>query len=331
VKRIETLFVVGGLGLFAVVLSRIGWGAVLQELRTVWTVLPLVVGLSVVRLLMQTHAWRMALREEGVETSFGNLIGIRMASQSMGYLSVLGPAISEPMKVKLLKNDWKNSATATVVDSGVYWFSSTLIGIVGCVAAAIVLSRGGHGTTLFAISILFVLLATLIFRKRPLLTSVINACGQRAPGWLKKGTELEKQIRTFRERHPATLRFMLRIDLVCQGLLILEAALVISRAKLPVHILTVLGIEAAVRVTKITTGWIPARLGADEGGTVAAFAAFGLSPAAGLILALARRFRDLLWCLIGIGWLAWRWLRARNEAIPMEVVQHAGSHSYSAQ
>jgi hypothetical protein len=320
VKRIETLLVVAGLGLFAVVVSRIGWGAVLHELRTVWIVLPLVVGLSVVRLLMQTQAWKMALREERVETSFGELIGIRMASQSMGYLSVLGPAISEPMKVKLLRNKWEDSAAATIVDSGVYWFSSTLVGIVGCVAAAIVLARGGHGATLFAIATLFVLLAALLFRRKPLLSSFVELCGRRAPSWLKKGAELEKEMRTFRERHPATLRSMIHLDLACQGLLILEAAVVISCAKLPVHILTVLGIEAAVRVTKITAGWIPARVGADEGGAVAAFAAFGLSPAVGLILALARRFRDLVWCLVGLTWLAWRWYRARKERVLTEVV-----------
>ena len=302
-----------------VVVSRIGWGVVLQELRTVWIVLPLVVGLSAVRLLLQTRAWKVALREEGVETSFGELIGIRMASQSMGYLSVLGPAVSEPMKVKLLRNDWKSSATATVVDSGVYWFSSTLAGIIGCVAAAIVLARGGHTVTLFAIAVLFVLLGALLFREKPLLTTVVKVSGRRAPGWLRKGAELEKEMRTFRERHPRALRLMFRLDLICQCLLILETALVISCAKLPVHILTVLGIEAAVRVTKITTGWIPARLGADEGGAVAAFAAFGLSAAAGLLLALARRSRDLLWCVVGLSWLAWRWHRKQEIPVLAEV------------
>jgi len=118
VKWIETLLIAAGMALLAAVGAKIGWGAMLRELRTVWTVLPFVAGLSVLRLLLQTQSWKLALREEGVETDFGDLIGIRMASQSMGYLSVLGPAISEPMKIKLLGNDWKNSATATVVDSG---------------------------------------------------------------------------------------------------------------------------------------------------------------------------------------------------------------------
>ena len=112
---------------------------------------------------------------------------------------------------------------------------------------------------------------------------------------------------------------MMRLNLTCQGLLVVEAAIVISIAKIPVHLLTVLGIEAVVRVAKMSSGWIPARIGADEAGAVAAFTAFGLSPAAGLLLALARRSRDLLWCVLGLAWLAWRSYEGKRERISVEV------------
>jgi hypothetical protein len=318
-KKIEALLVAAGIALFAIVISKIGWGAALHELRKVWIAVPLLVALSIVRLLLQTQSWRIALREEGVATSFGELIGIRMASQSMGYLSVLGPAVSEPMKIKLLGNNWKTSASATLVDSGVYWFSSAVIGIAGCIAAAVVLAKSQYGATLLSIAVLFLLSTGLLLRRKPLLSSLVELCGRGAPRWLKKGGELETNIRTFRERHPATLHSMMRLDLVCQVLLIAEAAIVISSARLPVHFLTVLGIEAVVRVTKMTTGWIPARIGADEGGAAAAFAAFGFSPATGLMLALARRSRDLLWCALGIAWLAWKSHQGRKDRVLTEV------------
>ena len=60
---------------------------------------------------------------------FGELLGIRLASQSMGYLSVLGPALSEPMKINLLKGNWNASATATLADTGIYWFTSAIFGL----------------------------------------------------------------------------------------------------------------------------------------------------------------------------------------------------------
>src|SRR5215813_6691512 len=124
VKRLELALIAGGIALLAVVFSKIGWGSTVAVLRQVWVAVPLLIGLSAVRLFLQTSAWRAALREEGAQKGCGELAGIRMASQCMGYLSVLGPAISEPMKIKLLGEDWKKSTTATLVDTGVYWFSS---------------------------------------------------------------------------------------------------------------------------------------------------------------------------------------------------------------
>jgi hypothetical protein len=68
------------------------------------------------------------------------------------------------------------------------------------------------------------------------------------------------------------------------------------------------------------SGWIPARLGSDEGGAVSAFALTGLTPMLGLALALTRRVRDLLWALIGIVWLGWNargTKRSNNTARPI--------------
>jgi len=320
VKKVETLIMVGGLGLFAVVMSKIGWTAALTQLRKIWIAIPLLIALSLVRLLLQTRSWKIALTTEGIRTSVAQLIGIRLASQSMGYLSVLGPAISEPMKVKLLGSDWKSAATATIVDSGAYWFASILAGVAGCIAAAVTLAHSRYAGTFFAITALFVASAWLLLRKKPLLAILIELLGRRTPAWLRKGAELEQQMRGFRESHPAALRRMVFIGLACQILLFGEAAVVTFLAKLPVHLLSLIGIEALVRVTKMTAGWIPARIGADEGGAVAAFLAFGFAPSAGLMLALARRSRDLLWCVLGLSWLAWRSHQDRKNRSFLEAV-----------
>jgi len=328
-KRVETIIVVVGLGLFAVVMSKIGWTAALTELRRIWIAIPLLIALSLVRLLLQTHAWKIALSAEGVRGGIGELIGIRMASQSVGYLSVLGPAISEPMKIKLLGNDWKSAATATIVDSGVYWFCSVFAGVIGCIAAAVTLAHSRYARTFFVITMVFALSASLLLRKKPLLATLVELFGRPAPAWLKKGAELEQQMRGFRERYPAALRRMVLIGLACQILLFGEAAVVILLAKLPVHFVSLIGIEALVRITKMTAGWIPARIGADEGAAVAAFVAFGFAPSTGLMLALARRSRDLLWCVLGLSWLAWKSHQTRKNPSFVEAAPYADHLSHS--
>lgn len=315
-KRSDAIFVAAGLGLFAFVASRIGWTALFHQLITASLAIPLLAFVSFLRLLLQTHAWRIALQQEGVTTGFGELLGIRLASQSMGYLSVLGPALSEPMKINLLKGNWNASATATLADTGIYWFTSAIFGLAGCVTVAILLAGAQDARSLVGIALLFALLLALLICQKPLLQKLVATLGDRAPGWLRKGAALEQEIRSFRKRHPVSVRSMLYLDLSCQLLLIAETAIVLSCAKLPIHLPIVLGIETATRVTKIIAGWLPARIGADEGGTAAAFVAFGLSPAAGVVLALTRRFRDLLWCVLGLSWLGWRSRKRSSRQLP---------------
>jgi hypothetical protein len=315
-KRSEVIFAVIGLSLFGFVASRIGWTPLVHQLASASLAIPILICISLLRLLLQTHAWRIGLQQEGVTTSFGELLGIRLASQSMGYLSVLGPALSEPMKISLLQGNWNASAAATLADTGIYWFTSAILGLAGCLAAASLLACAQDARMLIGIALLFALMLIFLVQQKPLLQKLVAALGNHTPGWLRKGAALEEQIRTFRTRHPFSARWMMCLDLLCQFLLVAETAVVLFYVRLPIHLPVILGIETATRVTKMVAGWVPARIGADEGGTAAAFAAFGLSPAAGVVLALTRRFRDLLWCVLGLGWLAWRSRRVTHDQIP---------------
>jgi hypothetical protein len=112
---------------------------------------------------------------------------------------------------------------------------------------------------------------------------------------------------------------MFWIGAACQLLIASEVLVVLWSLHLPIHFFAVMAIEGVTRSLKLASGWVPARVGFDEGGAISAFAAAGLSPMNGLGLALTRRVRDLLWALMGIIWLAWntRGLRPRH-AITLE-------------
>lgn len=99
---------------------------------------------------------------------------------------------------------------------------------------------------------------------------------------------------------------MFLLDLACQLLLLVEVATALCFLRLPLCGGTVLSIEAMSRMVRMIGGRLPARIGADESGAAAVFAALGLPAAAGLALAVARRIRDTLNTLAGLVWLAWR-------------------------
>ena len=303
-RKWNILLAAVGLALLAFATERIGWGAIIRAIVEARIAVAIIVGLSIVRLILQTSSWSIALRADGVVSSVGELMFIRLASQGVGYLSVLGPVASEPMKISLLKSGGSGT-TATLVDTGVYWFTSGIVGVAGCLSAVLLLAPSRHSIASLAM-VGLVLAAGLLLIARPQsrLSPVANALGARCPRWLRKGEQIEAALRRFERQYPSSIRRMFLLDIACQVLLGAEVVAMLWCLKIPFHAATVLGIEGASRAIKIMAGWMPARIGADESGIAGAFFALGLSPASGLTLALARRSRDLLAALVGLGWLA---------------------------
>ncbi len=303
-KRISAVLGVLGVSLFVLVAAKVGWSGVIRQLLTVRLGLLILIGLSFSRLALQTVAWSIALRAQGVPASIAELIGVRLASQAVGYLSVLGPAISEPMKLRLLLKYREPGAVATLADAGAYGFSACLFGIAAC--GAVVAGGGRHLVS--ALSLATGLLAgfLLLLRSKPILAAFVRRLGARSPAWLKYGEQIEIGARKFWRENPSATGRMFWLDLGCQVLFVGDIIAILWCLRLPLHIATVMALEVASRAARMIAGWMPARIGVDEAGAAAAFVAFGLPSSSGIALALARRLRDLLCCVLGISWLLLR-------------------------
>jgi hypothetical protein len=307
--------------LLAFVGSRVGLHAVIHEIAAVRTGIVIIILLSLVRLVLQTRSWSIALGRDGSHSSTSELMLIRLASQGIGYLTVLGPVAAEPLKISLLRKHSKSPAAATLVDTGVYWFTSGLVGIAGCLAAGVLLAHNPKSVA-SAVTLALVFIGGLFAIARPklLLAPLGESLGARCPRWLGKAAQVEIAVRKFAAEDRPAIRQMFLLSLGCQLLVAAELVTVFWFLRLPLHAGTVLGLEAATRMVKIAAGWMPARIGADESGAAGAFLSFGLPPAAGVALALARRARDLLGCLVGLTWLAWT-SRRRRDSIALESPQ----------
>jgi hypothetical protein len=286
------------------VFAHLGLSTFVQQLNAMRIAVPIVLALSLLRLLLQSIAWSASLKGEQVSVNISKLAGTRLAGQSMGYLTVLGPVISEPLKIKLLGTSTEPTVTATFLDDGVYWFTSALLAIVGLASLPFV---AVHGAAYHLIPAIFALalMVLVITRRNSILSGIVRALGKKAPSWLARAEQFESSIRSYRVNQPALVRRMFWIDIACQALIASEVVVVLWSLHLSIHFFTILVIEGVTRGLKMLSGWIPARLGSDEGGAVSAFALTGFSPMLGLALALTRRVRDLLWALIGIVWLGW--------------------------
>jgi len=310
------------IALFVWVIAHVGLSTLLEQLKAMRIALPIVLALSLLWLLLQSMTWSASLKGQQVSVSIPRLAGARLAGQSMGYLTVLGPVISEPLKIKLLGTSTEATIAATFLDNGVYWFTSALLAIMGIASLPFVAAHGAVYHSIPA-AIALALMVFLITLRSPVLSGLVRALGRKAPSWLTRAEKFESLIRDYRVNQPALVRRMFWIDVACQVLVASEVVVVLWALHLSIHFFTILVIEGVTRGLKMLSGWIPARLGSDEGGAISAFALIGFSPMLGLALALTRRVRDLLWAFIGIVLLAWSSRRTQpshDMALPIPTI-----------
>jgi len=293
-----------GLALFGFVVAKLGWSELVQQLGKVCTALPILLALSALRMALQTAAWSGALHVYGIRASVTNLIGARLASRAMGYLSVLGPLVSEPMRISLLEDQSQEAMTASLIDTSVYWVSCWLFSIFGTLFAVQAVSGQKRLGSLLTLAPLVIGVAFLMVRRKPVMPALTRLLRDHSPAWLRKGEQIEVQIREFQTRHPACIRRMLGCGVLCQVLFGAELIALFLVLRIPCHPSTILGLEWASRVVRAMGGWLPARIGIDESGMAAAALTFGLSSLHGLAIALARRVRDMSEALLGLCWLA---------------------------
>jgi len=311
-KKQNVVIIVIGLALFSFVAAKMGWRDIVQQLRAVVTAVPILLALSALRMALQTAAWSIALRTHGIAANTTNLIGARLASKGMGYLSGLGPVVAEPMRISLLEDRSREATAATLIDTSVYWVSSWFFMIFGTVCAVQFMSGGKRLWSLITLVPLVIGAAFLMFRRKPALPGLVRVLGIHCPAWLREGEKVEAAIRDFQSRHPACIRRMFGLGIACQILMSAELIAIFLALRIPCHPGTILGLETASHVVETAGGWLPARVGADESGMAAASLTFGLSSLTGLAIALARRVRDLAETVAGLGWLAWRSRSARQ-------------------
>lgn len=317
-KKTHLVIAFVAIALFAWVVDHVGVSTLMGQLKAMRVALPIVLALSLIRLVLQSIAWSVSLKGEQVDADIPKLAAARLAGQSIGYLTVLGPVISEPLKIKLLGTRTEPTVTATFLDDGVYWFTSALLAMAGIASLPFVAVHGAVYHSIPAVLAL-ALMIFVITRRKPILSGVLRMFGKNTPSWLRRAEQFESSIRSYRINQPVLVRRMFWIDVACQLLIASEVVVVLWALHLSVHFFTILVIEGVTRGLKMLSGWIPARLGSDEGGAISAFALTGLSPVLGLALALTRRVRDLLWAFIGVVWLGWssRSVKAQDVAGPI--------------
>lgn len=273
---------------------------------------------SLVMYVLEAYGWRVTLALWADALPFWRLLAIRTAGEVVNMTTPTAYVGGEPLKAYLLKRhgipmvDALASVVTAKTTMTIAQIAFILLGMAG--AFWLLGTAGSPGQTVLASLVSIGLLAFgvggfLLIQRRGIFTSlmsVLRGLGLRI-GYLEsregKLFELDRTISGFYARNHRG--FLLSTGLFFLGWLAesLEVFVMLALLGEPVTILISIAIGGLSVFIKGGTFFIPGSLGAQDAGNLFLATAFGYSEVTGITFALLRRFRELVWIVLGLACL----------------------------
>ncbi|MDP7693336.1 MAG: lysylphosphatidylglycerol synthase domain-containing protein, partial [Vicinamibacterales bacterium] len=262
-----------------------------------------------------------------------------VTGDTLGNLTLLSIFVSEPAKAIFVRDREPVSRTlpALAVENLFYTLSAALVIAVGALALVLRLSstKGWWlaGIGLVAILIGLISLAhTVIWRRMPVASGLFELVGRRGPGagfvarWAEHVRQAEERIWVLYPREPGRLIRLAGWELAFHVLAILEIYVVLSVTRdVAPTVLDAFVFESANRFINVAFKVVPMRIGVDEAGTAFLAELLGFGTAAGLIVAIVRKARMLVWMTVGGGLLVGQGLSVRRALADAEAARVAAT------
>ena len=284
---------------------QVGWGIVL------------VVGQEVVAHLLNTLGWRFAFAREHVAAlPFGELLRLRLAGDAINYLTPSATIAGEYARVAMLGDRLGADirAASVVVAKSAQTLAQAVFIAAGLflLGARFVIAGPGRSLVFWWLGLGLPLAILLVYGWTAARLSHVRASLRNAA----------RCLAAFLRDHPGRVVLSTLMFVFAYGWGSFEAYWICRFLGIPVPVFTALAIE----VLSVTVDGIlfvmPAKIGTQEGGKVAVFAALGLPAGLGLAFGLVRHVRELSWA--GIGMLLYslsarrRGWRSHDPVRPME-------------
>jgi len=284
-----------------VAVLEVGWGIVL------------VVGQEVVAHLLNTLGWRFAFAREHVAAlPFGELLRLRLAGDAINYLTPSATIAGEYARVAMLGDRLGADvrAASVVVAKSAQTLAQAVFMAAGLslLGAGFVIAGPRQSLALWALGLGLLLAILLIYG---------STAARLAPArdFLRNAA---RRLAEFLRDHPGRVVLSTFMFVLAYGWGSFEAYWICRFLGMPVPVFTALAIEVLSVTVDGILFMVPAKIGTQEGGKVAVFAALGLPASVGLAFGLVRHVRELSWA--GIGMLLYA-LSARQRWCPHDPVR----------
>ena len=307
-----------GIALLVYLLTTVKFSALAGNAKAIGWGMLVVLTLGGFSHVVKTWAWRLTMLGEARNVSFGRTLGLRLISEAIGQLGVIGMVGGEATRVSLLGSGVSvaGAISSVTLDRGLFILAGALVTIAGIVSLLFVVSVS-HALYLYACALVLALVCLLIAgaiaiqRKWPALSGLARRAA-RIPWfrrWLQSKESTirasEQRIIEFYHKAPGVFWLSVLLNLLCHFLAIVEVYLILKMLGAPATLLGALILESLTKLINVAGAVNPGNVGTYEGGNMVIGRLVRLSGTQGLLLALCRRMRGVFWAIVGGICLVW--------------------------
>jgi phosphatidylglycerophosphate synthase len=309
---LRTLAAIFGAGLLTYLVRRVGLEKVVEDVLRLGWGLGLVIALGGASHLVRTWAWRLALTDWSNEVPFSRILQLRLASEAAGQAGAFGQLFGEGLRISALSPTIPIDCciSSVALDRSLFIATGAMVSIAGIVAALLVVSLT-HTLRLYAMLFAVILISLLfgvalaILKRWPILSR--SARTLRRWRWMSDRVgnaqplikSVENKLFDFHRNTPGAFWASLILNLVGQGMAVLEVYLILWLLGAKVGPLGAFVLEALTKMVNVVGTFNPGNIGTYEGGNMLIAKIFGLSGGIGLAVAVTRRLRAIFWAAVG--------------------------------
>ena len=299
-----------GLVLFVFLMRHIGTRVVLENLRVAGWGIGAICLQELVAYVANTLGWQLVFPSPRPSIPFLRLLAVRMAGDSINYLTPTATLGGEFVRVRLLRG---HVATTAAVASVAIARVGQTVGQIAFIAIGlwlvidgIVLPPALHWGLLFLVGAMVTSAVLLVVLQRrgafaPLLRMLRNAGLARvSPGVEGLLQGVDRMIAAFHATGGWAFAGSCTCFFVGWAAGVIEVYLILYFLQVPVTVERALTIEVLSAILDGVLFFMPGTVGTQEGGKVAIFTLLGLDEAKGLSMGILRRIRQLAWAGVGL-------------------------------
>ncbi len=327
-NRVELVCIALGSAVLVGTVAAIGVDGLARDLRLIGWGLAVILLVESLSVLLNTGGWALAFPRGERMVSMSWLLAARLAGDAVNYLTPSATVGGELLRVRLLGRKrvpgslrWGSVSVAKVgqsVAQAVFIFlgltlalprllgGSPRTGWPGLVAAVV----GGSAAVAVGAAFVWMVRRGFWATARGVLGRV-RLARLLPPAWMGPGQDLDAALARLGAWRTAA---SLGCFVLGWAIGAVEIYLILNWVGDTVDWQTALAVETGSVILDGMLFFVPAKVGTQEGGKVAIFAALGLSPVRGLTVGVVRRIRELVYAAVGLIALAWLSARSSTDA-----------------